>query len=92
MQTLEQRLRRLERRIGIDRQGRTVWVWAIPVVSGALIGVLFGVMPGFPVAADWGLRLAFGLFGLIATVAVSVICMMSFDNDRNQQADQNPER
>lgn len=87
VQIMERRIRGLERRLGINREGRTVWVWLIPLVSGVIIGVLFGVMPGIPVAADVGVRLGFALFGLIATSAVSVICLMSFDNDRNQQAD-----
>ncbi|MBV9099902.1 MAG: hypothetical protein JOZ46_02250 [Candidatus Dormibacteraeota bacterium] len=92
MQSVERGLRGLERRLGINREGRTVWVWAIPAVSGMVIGVLFGVMPGIPVAADVGIRLGFALFGLVATTAVSVICLMSFDNDRNQQADTSPRR
>ena len=86
MASVERRLRQLEQRLGIDRQGRSVWIWALPPLSGVIIGVLFGVMPGIPLAADWGMRLAFGLFGLIATTAVSVICMLSFDRDRNQDA------
>ena len=63
-----------------------MWIWALPPLSGVIIGVLFGVMPGIPIPADWGLRVAFGLFGLVATTAVSVICMLSFDRDRNQDA------
>ena len=89
---MERHIRSLERRLGINREGRTVWVWLIPAFSGVVIGLLFGIMPGIPVAADVGIRLSFGLFGLIATVAVSVICLMSFDNDSNQQADSTPPR
>lgn len=80
------RVRKLERRFGLDRQGRTTWVWLIPLVSGVMIGLLFGIMPGIPVPADWGTRLLFGVFGFVTTVAVSVICMISFDRDRNQQS------
>jgi len=87
MASVERRLRHLEQRLGIDRQGRSVWIWALPPLSGVIIGVLFGVMPGIPLPADLGMRIAFGLFGLIATTAVSVICMLSFDRDRNQEAD-----
>ena len=86
MTSVERRLRRFEKRLGIDRQGRSVWIWALPPLSGVIIGVLFGVMPGIPIPADWGLRVAFGLFGLVATTAVSVICLLSFDRDGNQDA------
>ena len=85
MASVERRLRRFEKRLGIDRQGRSVWIWALPPVSGVIIGVLFGVMPGLPIPGDWGLRVSFGLFGLVATTAVSVICMLSFDRDSNQE-------
>lgn len=80
-------LRRLEYRFGIDRQGRSVWVWLIPIASGVIIGVLFGILPGIPIDADWSLRLSLAMFGLVATAAVSVICMLSFDRDRNQEGD-----
>ncbi len=86
--SVERRVRQLEKRLSIDRQGRSVWIWALPPVSGVIIGVLFGVMPGLPIPADWGVRVSFGLFGLVATTAVSVICMLSFDRDGNQNAEE----
>lgn len=84
---LDAQLRRLERRLGLDRQGRTTWVWALPVVSAVIIGLLFGIMPGIDIEASWGTRLLFGVFGFVTTLIVSVICMVSFDRDRNQDGD-----
>ena len=40
--------RRLERRLGIDREGRTVWVWLLPPGVGIASAVLVAFMPGLP--------------------------------------------
>lgn len=88
---LDAQLRRLERRLGLDRQGRTTWVWALPIASGVIIGLLFGIMPGIDLQASWSARLLFGVFGFLTTLGVSVICMISFDRDRNQDTGDDPD-
>ena len=86
MEALARALRRLEARLHVDRTGRSVWVWVIPFGSAIVIGALFGIMPGFPIQASWAMRLMFGVFGFVATLAVSVINMISFENDHNEEA------
>jgi hypothetical protein len=44
-------------------------------------------MPGIPDEGGWALRVLLGVFALVTMTAIAVIYMISFDNDRNQQAD-----
>jgi hypothetical protein len=78
--------RRLERRLGIDREGRTVWVWLLPPCIGLVSAVLVGFMPGLPNDAGWVYRLPFSLFALLTMTAIASIYLITFDNDHNQQA------
>jgi hypothetical protein len=79
-------LRRLERRLGIDREGRTVWVWLLPPAIGLCTAVLVPFMPGLPDAMGLPDRLLLAGFGLITMTLIASIYLISFDNDHNQQA------
>jgi hypothetical protein len=86
--------RRLERRLGIDREGRTVWVWLLPPAVGVVSAVLVAFMPGLPDDLGWVYRLPFSVFALVTMTAIASIYLITFDNDHNQQAavDDEPER
>lgn len=90
MASIKERLaaffRRLERRLGIDREGRTVWVWLLPPCIGIVSAVLVGFMPGLPNDAGWVYRLPFAIFALLTMTAIASIYLITFDNDHNQQA------
>ena len=79
-------LRRLEQRLGIDREGRTVWVWLIPPGIGVASAVLVPFMPGLP--DDMGLiyRLTLAVFAFVTMTVITSIYLITFDNDHNQQA------
>lgn len=79
-------LRRLERRLGIDRLGRTVWVWAFPPLIGVASAVIGAFMPGLEVG--WDVRLLIGLFGFVTMTAIAAIFLISFDNNHNEEADE----
>ena len=84
---VERALHRFEQRMGIDRGGRSVWVWLLPPLVGASTGVLGAYMPGMPDNLDWSLRVALGLFGFVSMTVISVIYLISFGYDRNQADD-----
>ena len=44
-------------------------------------------MPGIPDEFGWSLRLVLGVLGFVAMTAISVIYLMAFDYDHNQQTD-----
>ncbi len=83
---IESDLRRFEQRIGIDREGRTVWVWLMPLGVGLISAALAPFMPGLPDATGWPERLALSIFALLTMTAIASIYLISFDNDHNQQA------
>jgi hypothetical protein len=85
--SVEAGLRGFEKRLGIDRQGRSVWVWLVPPGVGVAAGVIAALMPGIPDEGGWALRVLLGIFALVTMTLIAVIYMISFDNDRNQQAD-----
>jgi hypothetical protein len=78
--------RRLERRLGIDREGRTVWVWLLPPGVGIVSAVLVAFMPGLPDDIGLVYRLMFSFFALVTMTAIASIYLITFDNDHNQQA------
>jgi hypothetical protein len=90
MASIKERLaalfRRLERRLGIDREGRTVWVWLLPPGVGIASAVLVAFMPGLPDNLNWLARLPFSIFALITMTLIASIYLITFDNDHNQQA------
>ena len=90
MASIKERLaalfRCLERRLGIDREGRTVWVWLMPPGIGLASAVLVAFMPGLPDNLSWIARLPFSLFALITMTLIASIYLITFDNDHNQQA------
>jgi hypothetical protein len=83
---LEGLFRSLERRLGIDREGRTVWVWLLPPGVGLASGVLIAFMPGLPDSLSWAARLPFSVFAFITMTLIASIYLIQFDNDHNQQA------
>lgn len=78
--------RRLEGRLGIDREGRTVWVWLLPPCIGIVSAVLVAFMPGLPNDVGWVYRLPFAFFALLTMTAIASIYLITFDNDHNQSA------
>lgn len=79
-------LRLLEGRLGIDREGRTVWVWLLPPGLGLITALMVLFMPG--VSTDMGLfgSVTLAVFGLLAVTVIASIYLISFDKDHNQQA------
>jgi hypothetical protein len=86
MATLAALFRRLERRLGVDREGRSVWVWLLPPGIGIVSGVLVAFMPGLPDDLGWVYRLPFSFFALVTMTLIASIYLITFDNDHNQQA------
>ena len=84
---IERLLRRFERRIGIDRSGRSVWVWTVPIAVGLATAIFSFFMPGIPDSFGWPGRSVLAVFGFVTMTAIAVIYMISFDNDRNQSDD-----
>lgn len=78
--------RGVERRLGIDREGRSVWVWLLPPGVGIVSAVLVAFMPGLPDDLGWVYRLPFSFFALVTMTAIASIYLITFDNDHNQQA------
>lgn len=90
MASIKERLaalfRRLEGRLGIDREGRSVWVWLLPPGIGIVSAALVAFMPGLPSDVGWVYRLPFAFFALLTMTAIASIYLITFDNDHNQQA------
>jgi hypothetical protein len=84
--TLETAFRRLEGKLGIDREGRSVWVWLLPPAIGLATALLVPFMPGLPAAMGLFDRITLAIFGLITMTVIASIYLISFDNDHNQQA------
>jgi hypothetical protein len=84
--TLEAAFRRLEQRLGIDREGRSVWVWLLPPVIGLATAVLVPFMPGLPAEMGPFERATLAIFGFVTMTVIASIYLISFDNDHNQQA------
>jgi hypothetical protein len=78
--------RGIERRLGVDREGRTVWVWLLPPAVGIVSAVLVAFMPGLPTDLGWVYRLPFSIFALVTMTLIASIYLITFDNDHNQQA------
>lgn len=83
---VEAAFRRLERKLGIDREGRTVWVWLIPPSIGLVTGILVPFMPGLPDSMGLVDRITLSIFGFFTMTIITSIYLISFDNDHNQQA------
>ena len=83
---VEAGLRQFERKIGIDREGRTVWVWLMPPAIGLVTACLTPFMPGLPDSMGLIYRVTLALFGFVTMTAITSIYLISCDNDHNQQA------
>jgi flagellar motor component MotA len=78
---VEERIRRFEKKLGIDRHGRTVWVWLIPPGIGLCAAVLFGVVATLSsLAGDIGVgeRILVAVFGFITMTVLTGICLAWF--------------
>jgi hypothetical protein len=85
--SIELMLRQFERAIGIDRRGRSVWVWLLPPAIGLTVAIMSLYMPGLPDDFGWAGRVAIAVFGFFTMTAISFIYLVSFDNDPNQSDD-----
>ena len=83
---LAARFRSLERRLGVDREGRSVWVWLLPPGVGIASAVLIAFMPGLPDSLSWAARIPFSVFAFVTMTLIASIYLIQFDNDHNQQA------
>src|ERR1019366_6913353 len=83
---VEAGFKRLEGRLGIDREGRTVWVWLLPPGMGVVSAVLVAFMPGLRNYVGWVYRLPFDVFAPLTMTPIASIYLITFDNDHNQQA------
>lgn len=84
---VEKVLRAFERRIGIHRDGRSVWVWTLPPSVGLAVAILSIFLPGLPADFGWPDRAVIAIFGFFTMTAISFIYLVSFDNDPNQSDD-----
>jgi hypothetical protein len=83
---LESAFRHLEGKLGIDREGRSVWIWLLPPGIGLATALLVPFMPGLPASMGLFDRLTLAIFGLVTMTVIASIYLISFDNDHNQQA------
>ena len=83
---VEAAFKRLESKLGIDREGRSVWVWLLPPGIGLVTAVMLLLMPGLSNGVGLPDRLTLAVFGLLAVTTIASIFLISFDNDHNQQA------
>jgi hypothetical protein len=83
---LEAAFRHLEKKLGIDREGRSVWVWLLPPAIGLVTAILVPFMPGLPTAMGLFDRATLAIFGFVTMTVIASIYLISFDNDHNQQA------
>jgi hypothetical protein len=83
---MEAAFRGLERKLGIDREGRSVWVWLLPPAIGFVTAVLVPFMPGLPDEMGLADRLTLAVFAFLTMTTIASIYLISFDNDHNQQA------
>lgn len=84
---VERLLRQMERRLGINRHGRSVWVWLMPPLVGLTVAIFSLFMPGVPEDFGWPLRIAMAIFGLFTMTSIAFIYLISFDDDPNQRDD-----
>jgi hypothetical protein len=85
---LSPHFRRFERYLGIDRRGRTTWVWIFPLAVGLAAGGISPFMPGLPEVFGMFGAIFFGVFAFVTMTIISVLYMIAFDRDRNQVGDQ----
>jgi hypothetical protein len=83
---VEAGFKRFESKLGIDREGRTVWVWLLPPGMGLVTAVMVLFMPGLSSGMGLFGTLTLAIFGLLAVTTIASIYLIAFDNDHNQQA------
>jgi|SRR5450755_1252409 len=83
---VEAAFKRLESKLGIDREGRSVWVWLLPPGIGLVTAAMVLLMPGLSNGVSLPDRLMLAVFGLLVVTTIASIFLISFDNDHNQQA------
>jgi hypothetical protein len=78
---VEERIRRFEKALGINRHGRTVWVWVVPPAVGIATAVLFGVVATLSSLAGEigaGERILVSIFGFVAMTLLATVCLAWF--------------
>ncbi|MGA8016924.1 MAG: hypothetical protein WCB85_13500 [Candidatus Dormiibacterota bacterium] len=83
---LERRLRRLDRRLGIDHSGRSEWVWAVPAL--AFVGTLamliaLDLIGGGGIVLTLLLGLPLGLICAAVMAGLSIAYMTPADEDHD---------
>ena len=82
---VEAGLKRFESALGVDREGRTVWVWLLPPGLGLVTAMMVLLIPGISSGMGWFGQLIMAIFGLLAVTTIASIYLIAFDNDHNQQ-------
>jgi hypothetical protein len=85
---MEKRIRRFEAALGIDRHGRTVWIWVLPPAIGLVTAVLFGYVAALPeFAGDMplALKIASGIFGFVLMTILSAMTLAWFGDSENEE-------
>src|ERR1700693_5062548 len=77
---VEAALKRLESKLGIDREGRSVWVWLLPPGIGLVTAAILLLMPGLSNGVGLPDRLTLAVFGLLVVTTIASIFLISFDN------------
>jgi flagellar motor component MotA len=78
---VKERIRRFEKALGVNRHGRTVWVWVIPPAIGICAAVLFGVVATLSSLAgsiDVGERILVSVFGFVTMTLITGVSLAWF--------------
>jgi hypothetical protein len=78
---VEERIRRFEKALGVNRHDRSVWVWVIPPAIGLGAAVLFGVVATLSsLAGDIGVgeRILVSIFSFVAMTLIAGVCLAWF--------------
>lgn len=87
---LPRALRSLERRMGADREGRTLWIWVVPAVT---IVVTFAILAflGIQSGVDLTLTLPMALTLSVFLGALSAIYLTAASADERDREDDGPD-
>jgi hypothetical protein len=70
---VEAGFKRFESALGVDREGRTVWVWHLPPGMGLVTAVMVLFMPGLSSGMGLFGRVTLAIFGLLAVTTIASI-------------------
>jgi hypothetical protein len=88
---LPSRLRRLERKLGADREGRTLWVWAVPASTVVITFVVLAFI-GVQGKVDLSLTLPMALVLSVFLGSLSAIYLTAASSDERDQEDGSDDR